>query len=428
MFSQDSQTPAGHFLGWTPGRGPNVSPPGMPWLLERGSDLVVQLHLVPSGKHEDVRVSVGLFFTQVPPTEIPLMIKLGSKTIDIPAGEQAYEITATYLLPVDIDVLGVFPHAHYLATDIQALATLPDGTVVPLIRIRRWNFHWQQDYRYARPLRLPRGTEVRMKYRYDNSEENPMNPHHPPQRVTYGPKSSDEMGDLWLQVVPRSPNGYSLLLNEFLDRDAQANVAAGEMLVRREPGIADNHAFLGSSYLRVGRIEEATKELEEALRLNPRHVDAHNSLGEALLSQGRTADAIVHLRRALALDPRNDGLHFNLANALHADGHVAEAAGELRMSLELNPDFAEAHYNLGVLLLGSGNDLEVATTHFQRAIAIRPDYAEAHNGLAAAFGEMGKFDEAILHVRQALEISPSLPGALTNLQSLLATNSNRINR
>src|SRR5262249_26854835 len=34
------QDPEGQFIGWAPGRGPIVSPDGIPWRLERGADLV----------------------------------------------------------------------------------------------------------------------------------------------------------------------------------------------------------------------------------------------------------------------------------------------------------------------------------------------------------------------------------------------------
>src|SRR5262245_18440143 len=120
MITQGAQNPDGHFLGWTPGRGPIVAPAGMPWRLDPGSDLVVQLHLLPQQEPHAVQASLGLFFTDTPPQYVPLMVKLGSKAIDIPAGDTDYAITDTYVLPVDVDVLSVYPHAHYLGKEMQA--------------------------------------------------------------------------------------------------------------------------------------------------------------------------------------------------------------------------------------------------------------------------------------------------------------------
>ncbi len=126
-----------------------MEPADTAWTLEAGSDLVAQLHMLPSGKPEVIQPSIGLFFTDTPPTHVPLVITLQSKTIEIPAGKQDYTIEDSYVLPADIDVLSVYPHAHYLATDMKGFATLPDGSVTWLLWIKAWDFNWQDTYRYA---------------------------------------------------------------------------------------------------------------------------------------------------------------------------------------------------------------------------------------------------------------------------------------
>ena len=83
-------------------------------------------------------------------------------------------------------------------------AELPDGTTRWLIAIDDWDFRWQDVYRYAAPFALPKGTTISMRYTYDNSAANPRNPHRPPARVVWGQNTSDEMGDLWIQVIPRA--------------------------------------------------------------------------------------------------------------------------------------------------------------------------------------------------------------------------------
>ncbi len=129
--------------GWTPGKAPFLEPPDRAWSLEPGSDLVIQLHMLPSGAPQTIRPSIGLFFSDRPPSRTPLEIKLESKSIDIPAGRSDYAIEDRYVLPADIEVLSIYPHAHYLARDMKGVATLPDGTVTPLIHIRSWDFRWQ---------------------------------------------------------------------------------------------------------------------------------------------------------------------------------------------------------------------------------------------------------------------------------------------
>src|SRR5262249_30878698 len=148
-------------------------------------------------------------------------------------------------------------------------AAFPDGSTKTLLHIPEWSFHWQQDYRYVSPIALPAGTRVTMKYTYDNTDANEDNPHHPPARVRLGPKSTDEMAQLALQVLPKSLADAALLVQAFDDRDARANVELGEMRVRESPTSAEDQAFLGASYLEVGRPSDAFPHLETAIRLDP---------------------------------------------------------------------------------------------------------------------------------------------------------------
>ena len=96
------------------------------------------------------------------------MIRLGSQRIDIPAGANAYVTSDRYALPVDVDLLAVQPHAHNLARSIKGYAQLPDGRREWLIDIVDWDFRWQDVYRYAAPVHLPRGTVLEVQYTYDN--------------------------------------------------------------------------------------------------------------------------------------------------------------------------------------------------------------------------------------------------------------------
>jgi len=424
MLAEGIQSPAGNFLGWTPGRGPVVEPADMSWPLDRGTDLVVQLHMFPHGKAETIQPSIGFFFSETPPKRRAFVVKLGSKTIDIPPGVKNYTVTNSYTLPADVEALSVYPHAHYLGKDIKGFATLPDGTVKWLIWIKDWNFNRQEQYRYARPLFLPRGTVVTMQYTYDNSADNVRNPHDPPRRVLFGQHSSDEMGELWLQVLPRNDVDIAILARDYRQRELNFDIASAEMMVRVDPDNASRRNFLAAGYLQIGRIEEAIGHLREALRLNPEHAEAHNNLGQALQSAGSPTEAIVHFRQAVRLKPNDDRVHVNLANALNAVGRGDEAIPEFRRAIALDPDSAETHNNLGVAL-GSQRKIAEAIREFERALAINPDYADAHNNLGIALGSTGDVAAAIGHFRRALEIRPDYSDAQSNLNLFLKTAESR---
>jgi len=114
-------------------------------------------------------------------------------------------VKASGILPMDVEAIAVFPHAHYLAKDMKVNAYLPDGTVVPLIWIQDWDFNWQGAYRYANPVKLPKGTRLEMQYTYDNSAANPHNPSNPPREVKFGEQTTNEMAFAFVSVTLDSP-------------------------------------------------------------------------------------------------------------------------------------------------------------------------------------------------------------------------------
>jgi len=417
MSVQAVQDPDGQFIGWAPGRGPIVAPDGMPWRLERGADLVIELHMLGSKKAAVVNPSIALFASATPPVRTPVTVKMSSKLIDIPAGASDYAVTDTYELPVAIDLMSVYPHAHYLGNDMLVTATWPDGTTKTLLHIPRWDFHWQQDYRYQAPIALPRGTVLKMRYTYDNSADNGDNPHAPPERVRLGPSSSDEMAELGLQVLTSSLADAARLVQSFDERDAQANVALAEARVREQPDSAEYRAFLGKSYYEVGRAADAIPHLEAALRLDPREAGATSDLGSALMDLNRVPEALAHLQRAAALAPRDETIAFNLGNALAKSSRPSEAAAAYARAIAINPGFADAHVNLGTLLFTHGRAKE-ALPHFARAVDLMPNSAVVHSNYASVLAALGRYTDALRETRRALDLNPDYPPARDNLARL----------
>jgi tetratricopeptide (TPR) repeat protein len=401
----EARYPEGQLLGWTPGQAPHPSPEGMPWRLAPGSDLVVQLHLQPTGKPESVRVTVGFFFTDVPPTRTPVGLRLGSETIDIPAGARAHIVTDRYTLPVDVDVLAVQPHAHNLARRMEASATLPDGSMRPLIAIGDWDFRWQDVYRFARPFALPKGTTIAMTYTYDNSADNVRNPRQPPARVVWGQNTTDEMGDLWLQIAARSSSDHETLAADVRRKTRTEDLAAYTTLLRADPMNPLRHDAVASLYFDNGQIDEAIAEYSESLHLDPHSAQSQYNLGIALSVRGRREQAIAAFEAALRIDPDYAQAHNNLGALLHLVGRSEPAMEHYRRAIALRPDNVEAHANLGLLLSAQGRAAEAAR-EFQDALLRMPDFAPALAGLAwiratAADPALRNSDEAVALAERA---------------------------
>jgi Tfp pilus assembly protein PilF len=405
--------------GWTPGKVPVLEPSDTAWTLEPGTDLVLLLHMIAGASSETVQPMIGLFLSDTPPKRTPISVKLEAGAIDIPAGDGNYVVEDSYVLPVDVEAVSVYPHAHYLGKEMRATATLPDGSQQDLLWIRRWDFRWQDRYSYRSPLVFPRGTRLSMRFTYDNSTANPNNRTRPPQRVRSGPRSSDEMGQLWLEVVPRRAEDAAILNADFTRRALLAQIEWAEHNVQVEPRVAAAHNLLATKYLQAGRLADAQARFEEALRLNPRDAEVHSNLGTLLQAQGRLNDGMQHLRTAVGLQPKNDVLRFNLGNGLLAMSQVDAALREFQTAIALNPENADAHFNLA-MILGPRNQVDAAVTHLRRVVEINPRNGDAYHNLAVAYGLQRRTDLAIAAAQEAVRLKPESAPAREQLRRLTA--------
>ena len=185
--------------GWVPGTTPRFFPDGIAQPLPRHSNIVMQMHLHPSGREETEDGKLALYFArgltpksltgvQVPPA-------FGyAAGLDIPAGDKRFVIQDAFTLPVAVEVYGARGHAHYLGREMKMTATLPDKSTRGLLWIDRWDFAWQDSYFFKTPVRLPKGTRLDVEIVYDNSAENPRNPNSPPMRVRWGRGSQGRDG------------------------------------------------------------------------------------------------------------------------------------------------------------------------------------------------------------------------------------------
>jgi tetratricopeptide (TPR) repeat protein/mono/diheme cytochrome c family protein len=381
LIANSAVYPDGHFLGWTPGQVPPLLPKGLAWRLQPDTDLVVELHMQPSGKPEAVQPIIGFYFGSDPPERTPAMLRLGRQNIDIPPGEKNYVVIDSFVTPVDVEVQAVQPHAHYRAKEIVGFAQLPDGSVRPLIHIRNWDFRWQHVYRYAQPFWLPKGTRLQMRYTYDNSAENPRNPTQPPKRVFWGQRSADEMGDLWIQVLTRDDRDLQQLDAQFAPKVMTEDTVGYERWLTFEPDSAALHDTVASLYLQLNRPKDAVRHFQASVLLAPENPAAHFNLGTALTVAGDYDRATAEYARALALRPAYAQAHNNLASILLARGQYDEALQHLSEAIRLDPSNAQAHYNAGIASLRQGKAPD-AVTHLKQAVQLAPDSASALVDLA----------------------------------------------
>jgi mono/diheme cytochrome c family protein len=198
--------PIGSIGGWAVGANAMRLPDGMAYHLPKNSDLVLSAHFHMSGKAQMEQSEVGIYFAKTPPdrqfTSVQLPPIFGAiKGIDIGAGEKAWALKDSFVLPVDVKAFGVTGHAHMICRTMALTATLPDGAKRTLFTIPNWDFAWQGQYQFKQLQTLPKGTRLDVTITYDNSSDNPSNPHSPPKRMHWGEQSTDEMGSINLQAM-----------------------------------------------------------------------------------------------------------------------------------------------------------------------------------------------------------------------------------
>ncbi len=211
-----------------------------------------------------------------------------------------------------------------------------------------------------------------------------------------------------------------------------------------DPAYAPSYDNLGKIMLQTGRVDEAITYFRKAVELDQGSARAHTNLGSALAANGKLDEALVQLRMAEAIDPDYAPAHRNLGLVLSKRGEMEQAIGQLTRALQLDPDLAEAHNDLGSILYARGKIAE-ALAHWRIGIQSLPNDVPAlqqmawvlatcpetsvRNGteavalafrakrlsggkdvmvldaLAAAYAEVGRFADAVLSAREAVDLT-----------------------
>jgi hypothetical protein len=338
--------PEGQLLGWQPGKRPSFNEPGLSWVLKTNMDLVLQMHFHPSGKPEIVAPKVGLYFTDQPPTTAGFRIRLVRFDFEIPPGSTNYLVEQSYTLPVDVQLLRILPHCHYLGKDLRAFAELPNGEKRWLIWIRDWDFNWQGDYKYASPVTLPKGSRLVMQFTYDNSTNNVRNPNSPPVTVRHGLQTTDEMAAVALQAVTRTLEERQTLAADYSRYFLQVSVDSYEFRLRINPKDSEAHLKLGRYLAYKGQTDEALAHLRTAAQLQPADDRAYYELGFIHLRQGRLRDAYLEFVQVVRLNPNDFQAYGSLGYICMLAGLKKEARHYLEAALRLNPDDPVSRGNL----------------------------------------------------------------------------------
>jgi Flp pilus assembly protein TadD len=246
-----------------------------------------------------------------------------------------------------------------------------------------------------------------MRYHYDNSAANARNPNNPPKEVRTGLTSTDEMGHLWLQVLPAGEG----------DRREALQAAFVQDRLAKYPQDFGANYNMGDILLTKGDAAGAITYFENAARANPDSILAPAELGVAYYTASKVSEAEQQFRKALAMDPKYTDARFNLASVEAEGGDLASSVKDFKQVLVERPDYPKAQDHLGDVLFAWGDQLaksgdnQQAVEQYRQALAYRPKDVELLTSLGAALARLGRMDEARAQLESAVRIDPNFEPA-----------------
>ena len=363
IVARSADFPDGQFLGWTPGQMAPVLDDALAWTLAAGADLVVQLHLRPTGAAELIAPEIGLYFGSRLPDRAPVMMRLSRQDLRIPAGAVAHGVESSFVLPVDAELRAIQPHAHTRASAVTVWADTPSQPGRRLLSIGDWDFRWQDRYVLRAPQTLAAGTRIAMRYQFDNRD----------QRVAeWGWRTTDEMADVWLQFTTATDVDRRILAEAARLQMQREDVIGSETLVGRQPGHVPLRNDLGMLYMSLKDPLGALRHFTAVTRLEPASASAHYNEGVAREAGGDSDGALDAYRRAIERQPAYAAAHNNIGAIQMRRGQITHAAASFGKAVTLDRANADAVINLATALLAAG-DPDGSLERLATFVSLRPD-------------------------------------------------------
>ncbi len=177
-------------------------------LLQKGANLLLQMHYTTSGKETVDETKIGIFLHDEAPKYVMKEVVAAQRRFMVPPHEKEHEIVGEELIEKDAYLYAMMPHMHYRGKRMSYTARYPDGAEELLLSVPKYDFNWQFNYQLEEPVFIPAGTTIVVRGAMDNSERNPGNPD-PSKPVHFGLQTQHEMffGFMtmrFLDVVPET--------------------------------------------------------------------------------------------------------------------------------------------------------------------------------------------------------------------------------
>jgi len=196
-----------------------------------------------------------------------------------------------------------------------------------------------------------------------------------------------------LKEIPDSPEAYvNLALVQARQNAFDRAIATLNQGIARLPDSEVLLVRLGHTYLVSGKAAEALALMDRVLVLDPRNVDALTVRAGILDASGRKEEARESYERALSVEPESRFLRMSLASNLATGGKLEEAIVIYEGLIADFPD-EQAFYQYAGIAYSYLGRYDQAVSRLRQAVAIRPT-AVGYFNLAVAYDKSGRLKEA----------------------------------
>jgi hypothetical protein len=221
--------------GYVPGAEPYFAPPGTGFRFPPNTRIIIQVHYGPGSNTQTDATKVNFKLTATPQREIIVLpvlshVNLTNGPLSIPANT-----TKTFFQQRTIQgnwtALYAWPHMHLIGRNITTFANKPNGDTIRFVDIPKWDFHWQMNYVFRNTVYIPNGSVMRARAFYDNTVNNPYNPSNPPQNVTAGEGTNDEMMLVFFAILPHQNGDENLIVDKRIIPISGTNICNGQSVL-----------------------------------------------------------------------------------------------------------------------------------------------------------------------------------------------------
>jgi eukaryotic-like serine/threonine-protein kinase len=215
-----------------------------------------------------------------------------------------------------------------------------------------------------------------------------------------------------LELAPNSDEAYRNL-GEAYSRSGQTSdaIAAYQKAISANPYNWLNHVAIGKAYFELGDSAKALPEFQKVTEIAPDNPIGFMDMGSLYFRDGKWTESIPQFQKALALAPDAD-TYSNLGTAYFWLKNFDQSTKMYEKAVEMRPTDEVLFGNLGDSYRWSGHS-DQATAAYGKAISlafqelqVNPRSASSMSDLGLLYAKRGEAANAIQYTNQARAIKP----------------------